>query len=274
MALLGCLAAGVSAETILLVEGNGSPQLKPGAEFDGRIARAFGSSGTTNLEGARFECTIARVLVRHPATAARRGMWAHLDHWLFDSYSRPVERGAELRSVRIMLQDGAVLPLDAIVIDAATAKGKFSLVVAVERPIQAPERASAARPEPGTIRAGSEAHLLLTRGLSSSLDRPGDEIRAYLLDPILDGTQELVPSGAILAGRIAGARRPRRFWRGGRMQVTFTRLVLLQGGETEISVSVSGLEPNRQLHAHLGPEGALMSQKPGVVSALRQAGSS
>ena len=57
------------------------------------------------------------------------------------------------------------------------------------------------------------------------------------------------------------------------MQLSFTKLILPDAGIASVSVSISGLPPSRGLRAHLGPEDALMSRKPGLSSALRQVGS-
>ena len=59
-------------------------------------------------------------------------------------------------------------------------------------------------PAATVIRGGTEAHLVLAQALSSSGDRRGEEIRAYLVDPIDSGS---VPSGVVFVGRVAAGRR-------------------------------------------------------------------
>lgn len=278
-------AGEIPANTILLadVPGKLASDLKPGTVLDGRIVRILGVPEAADLEGGTLQCTIVKQLLTRAYDTRRNGVWGRLDHWFFDFPTRSLQHGAYLRSATITRRDGVIVSIDATLVEtldqrasegSAQPERSLTLVVKLERAIALTQAAPLPEPAAAVIRGGSQAHVILAQGLTSSADQPGDEIRAYLLDPIYTGTDLALPSGVVFVGRVAGARPPRRLWRGGRIQLSFTKLVLPRGGVAGISTSVSGLRPSRQLQARLGPEGALLSRNPGMKSAMLEAGSS
>jgi hypothetical protein len=97
-------------------------------------------------------------------------------------------------------------------------------------PLTLPEK-SAADPVPAETPkpAGSpetwSVHALLTAGLSSATAKPGDPVRALVIEPVLDKDGQLVvPQGSILVGHVTTAKAARTLSRNGSLRFIFQQV--------------------------------------------------
>ena len=61
------------------------------------------------------------------------------------------------------------------------------------------------------ILQGTQIHLTLLNGLSTSVARDGDPFTAVVAEPVLLGTQVVIPAGARVNGTVGNITRPRHF---------------------------------------------------------------
>ena len=82
-------------------------------------------------------------------------------------------------------------------------------------------------------------HALLTADQSSATAKPGDPVKALVLEPVFDKDHELVvPQDSILVGKVTAARAARSLGRNGKLRFTFQQVRFPQ--EAERAVSVQG----------------------------------
>ncbi|HEY3626136.1 MAG TPA: hypothetical protein VGL00_07625 [Terracidiphilus sp.] len=68
-------------------------------------------------------------------------------------------------------------------------------------------------------------HALLTAGMSSATSRPGDPVRALVVEPVLDkDKQVVVPQGSILVGHVTTAKAARTLGRNGKLRFIFQQV--------------------------------------------------
>jgi hypothetical protein len=73
-------------------------------------------------------------------------------------------------------------------------------------------------------------HALLTAELSSSTAKPGDQVRALVVEPVLDKDKQLViPQGSVLEGRVTTAKAARPLARNGKLRFTFQQVQFPEG---------------------------------------------
>jgi len=68
-----------------------------------------------------------------------------------------------------------------------------------------------AQSQPISIQQGTQVHLTLVSGLSSSVARDGDPFTAVVSEPVFMGNQLLLPAGAKIHGTITGVQKPKWF---------------------------------------------------------------
>jgi hypothetical protein len=86
-------------------------------------------------------------------------------------------------------------------------------------PVPAP-----AHSNPGKLETWS-VHALLTAELNSATSKPGDQVRALVVEPVLDKDNQLVvPQGSVLVGRITTAQAARLLGRNGKLRFTFQQV--------------------------------------------------
>ena len=89
-------------------------------------------------------------------------------------------------------------------------------------PVEAP------RPQ-GTPETWS-VHALLTAGVTSATAKPGDPIRALVVEPVLDKDKQLVvPQGSILVGHVTTSKAARTLGRNGKLRFTFQQVQFPEG---------------------------------------------
>ncbi len=68
-------------------------------------------------------------------------------------------------------------------------------------------------------------HALLMAGLSSATAKPGDSVRALVVEPVLDKDKQLVvPQGSVLLGHVTTAKAARPLGRNGKLRFTFQQV--------------------------------------------------
>ncbi len=99
------------------------------------------------------------------------------------------------------------------------------------RPLALPDTPAAEPPhaaEPARPAGSPETwsvHALLTAGLSSATAKPGDPVRALVIEPVLDKDQQVaVPQGSTLVGHVTTARAARALGRNGKLRFTFQQV--------------------------------------------------
>ncbi len=98
--------------------------------------------------------------------------------------------------------------------------------------------------EPRQVMQGTQIHLTLLNGITSSVARDGDPFAAVVADPVYLGGQLLIPAGARVTGIIGTVNRARRFsiFRGqAYMNLTF-RSIEIDRREIPVQMSIIALE--------------------------------
>jgi hypothetical protein len=94
----------------------------------------------------------------------------------------------------------------------------------VDPPAVAPAPLPAGTPETWSV------HALLTAPLSSARARPGDTVRALVIEPVLDKDRQLVvPQGSVLVGHVTTAKAARALGRNGKLRFTFQQVQFPEG---------------------------------------------
>ena len=120
-------------------------------------------------------------------------------------------------------------------------------------------------PRPDTLPAGTHCKILLLGSVSASKSKPGDTVRARLLEPVLVNTQVILPAGTLMEGKVVKKTPPRRLSRAGSLYLTFTELTLLEGKRVPIAASLAGAELDERSHTRMDAEGRLHGERPGKV---------
>ncbi len=119
----------------------------------------------------------------------------------------------------------------------------------------------ASRPE--MIPAGTHCKILLLDGVSASKSKPGDAVRARLLEPVFVDSKLALPAGSLIEGKVIKKTPPRRLSRAGSLYFTFTELTLLEGKRIPITASLAGAELDVRSHTKMDAEGQLHGERPG-----------
>ncbi|HUA14711.1 MAG TPA: hypothetical protein VMG31_05390 [Verrucomicrobiae bacterium] len=125
---------------------------------------------------------------------------------------------------------------------------------------------SSAEPSPAglaIIPADTRCHILLLGDVSASKSKPGDVVRARLLEPVLLNSRVVLPAGSVFEGRVVRRTPPRWLSRAGSLYLSFTQLTLPEGTGLPITASVAGAELDRRSHTRIDSEGQLHGERPG-----------
>ncbi len=126
----------------------------------------------------------------------------------------------------------------------------------------------AACPQPCTIADGTRMPLVLLESLSASKNLQGHTFRAVLLEPVLVGSAIAIPQGSIFFGVLAQRVPPRRLYRPGSLNLSFTGIVLPNGASGAIAASLVAAEVDRGTHMTMDSEGKIHAQRPGTLRFL------
>lgn len=118
-------------------------------------------------------------------------------------------------------------------------------------------------PTPETLPAGTQCKILLLGGVSASKSKPGDVVRARLLEPVVLNSKLVLPAGSLFEGKVLKKTPPRWLSRSGSLYLTFTDLTLPGGNRIPISASLAGAELDERSHTKIDSEGRLHGEHPG-----------
>ncbi|HXX01022.1 MAG TPA: hypothetical protein VEJ00_07400 [Candidatus Acidoferrales bacterium] len=142
------------------------------------------------------------------------------------------------------------------------------LEASIEDSAQASDQSAAGTGWPGasgpqTLPIGTRFKILLLGEVSASKSKPGDVVRARLLEPVMLNSQLAVPAGTLLDGRVVHRTPPRWLSRSGSLYLAFTEITLPQGNRFPITASVAGAELDQRSHTRIDSEGQLHGERPG-----------
>ncbi len=107
----------------------------------------------------------------------------------------------------------------------------FELTAPVALPEEVADPPAAAQtPLPAGAKETWSVHALLTAPLSSATARPGDPVRALVIEPVLDKDRQLVvPQGSMLVGHVTTAKAARALGRNGKLRFAFQQVQFPEG---------------------------------------------
>lgn len=129
----------------------------------------------------------------------------------------------------------------------------------------AEDASEADSPRPQMLPSGTRCRILLLGDVSASKSKPGDIVRARLLEPVMLNSKVVVPAGSLFEGRVVRKTPPRWLSRSGSLYLTFTELTLSSGERFPIAASLAGAELDRESHTRIDSEGQLRGERPGKV---------
>jgi hypothetical protein len=103
-------------------------------------------------------------------------------------------------------------------------------------------------------------HALLTSNLTSATAKPGDVVKAVVVEPVFDQANNLVvPQDSMLVGRVTTAKAARSLGRNGKLRFTFQQVVFPQGSGPALPVegSLSGATAQSAKTLSLDAEGTV-----------------
>ena len=110
-----------------------------------------------------------------------------------------------------------------------------------EEPVESADPAPVPVPKtPGNPETWS-VHALLSAEVSSATAKPGDPVRALVVEPVLDKDNQLViPQGSVLAGHVTTAKPAHSFARNGKLRFTFQQVQFPEGTGAAAGQPVEG----------------------------------
>ena len=131
-------------------------------------------------------------------------------------------------------------------------------------PLSLPDQpASAQLPDPVPPAATGKpetwsVNALLTADLSSATARPGDPVRALVVEPVYDKDRQLVvPQGSVLIGRVTTAQAARSLDRNGKLRFTFQQVNFPEGTQQAVQGALNGATAGSQHGLSLDAEGTI-----------------
>ncbi len=124
----------------------------------------------------------------------------------------------------------------------------------------APVASAVGKPETWTVNA------LLTRELTSARARPGDPVKALVVEPVYNKDKHLVvPEGATLIGRVTEAKAARSFGRNGKLRFSFQQIRFPQGVGQSVQGSLTGATAQKTQDLQLDAEGTVTPRNKSSV---------
>jgi len=138
----------------------------------------------------------------------------------------------------------------------------------IESPPPPPGESAGEGPEPetstsGVLPAATRCKILLLDSVSAARSKPGDAVRARLLEPVLLNSRVILPAGSLFQGKVVKRTAPRWLSRPGSLYLTFTDLTFPEGTRLSIAASVAGAELDQRSHTRIDAEGQLRGERPG-----------
>lgn len=114
-----------------------------------------------------------------------------------------------------------------------------------------------------TLPAGTACKMLLLTDVSASRSKPGDVLRARLIEPALLNSRVVLQAGTMFEGKVVRKTPPRWGSRAGSLALAFTGVTQPHGHPVPIAASLAGAELDRMSHTRIDPEGQLRGDHPG-----------
>lgn len=120
-------------------------------------------------------------------------------------------------------------------------------------------------PEPVTLKAGTQARVILLQKLSASKSRVGEPFRALLLRPVRVNSRIVLPQGTLFEGKVDKRTPPRWLSRAGSLHISFTELTLPSSGGHQMTGSLTEADLDKKARTRMGSEGELRGGRPGTA---------
>jgi len=189
-----------------------------------------------------------------------------------------VSRIREVHAQAKKRQPGETLAENRGSVETSPEKGKKSAtptMILEAFPTESPQNAGP-EPEPdpaeigavdrnAVVAAGTRCKILLLTDVSASRSKPGDPVKARLLEPVLQDSKVVLPAGALIEGKVVKKTPPRMLSRPGSLYLTFNQITLPEGIRVPIAASPAGAELNQRSHTRIDAEGGLHGDRPGAA---------
>ena len=106
-----------------------------------------------------------------------------------------------------------------------------------------------------TPEEGSIIHALLKTPLDSANSQKGEEVQAVMTEPLLNGSQLILPEGTVLKGSVLQVQPARRLHRNGQLRIVFHQVVPPKSAEQQVEASLEGVEVKSDENLSLDSEG-------------------
>lgn len=121
--------------------------------------------------------------------------------------------------------------------------------------------------EPLRLPAGTILHLRNDTPISTEFSTRGDAVRATVVQPFLYASQELIPIGSTLTGKLRYVKKPGRLWGRGELRIVFDQLELSTGETYSLHAVVYAVD-NPETGIEVTDEGDLRSSPQRKKEAL------
>lgn len=118
-------------------------------------------------------------------------------------------------------------------------------------------------------------HALLTAHVTSATAKPGDPVKALVVEPVYDAAQRLVvPQGSMLIGRVTVAKAARSFGRNGKLRFSFQEVrfppgTMMQAAKRQVDGSLGGATTQSANGLSINAEGTISPKsKASVIAPL------
>jgi hypothetical protein len=102
---------------------------------------------------------------------------------------------------------------------------------------------------------GHVVHALLVTPVSSATSKRGEQIEAVLSQPLMDGTNLILPEGSRLKGSVKQAAPARRMKKNGQLRISFSELIPPDGVEQKVVTTLEGVQAGKDANVKLDAEG-------------------
>jgi hypothetical protein len=107
----------------------------------------------------------------------------------------------------------------------------------------------------GDLSEGHVVHALLVTPLSSATAKRGEKVEAVLSQPLMDGTNLILPEGSRLKGTVKQAAPARRMKKNGQLRIAFSEIVPPDGVEQKVVTTLEGVQAGKNANVKLDEEG-------------------
>lgn len=133
---------------------------------------------------------------------------------------------------------------------------ELNSAVPLPEPLEAAAQ-PALKAAPGTPEVWS-VRALLAGEVSSATARPGDAVKALVIEPVFDGTGQLVvPQGSTLVGKVTTAKSARSLGRNGKLRFTFQEIKFPTGDNRPVEGALAGANTQGAQSLSMDAEGTV-----------------